>query len=63
MSFLDGKSVLITGATGSFGKRFIKTAPGARAVAQDFAYSSDANAQWMTREQLRGVLASEPIEL
>jgi UDP-N-acetylglucosamine 4,6-dehydratase len=24
MSFLDGKSVLVTGATGSFGKRFIK---------------------------------------
>ena len=25
MSFLDGKSVLVTGATGSFGKRFVKT--------------------------------------
>ena len=25
MSFLDGKSVLVTGATGSFGKRFIRT--------------------------------------
>lgn len=25
MSFLDGKSVLVTGATGSFGKRFLKT--------------------------------------
>ncbi len=25
MSFLDGKSVLVTGGTGSFGKRFIKT--------------------------------------
>lgn len=25
MSFLDGKSILVTGATGSFGKRFIKT--------------------------------------
>ncbi|OGA22793.1 MAG: UDP-N-acetylglucosamine 4,6-dehydratase (inverting) [Betaproteobacteria bacterium RIFCSPLOWO2_02_FULL_67_26] len=26
MSFLEGKSVLVTGATGSFGKRFVKTA-------------------------------------
>jgi len=25
VSFLDGKSVLVTGATGSFGKRFVKT--------------------------------------
>jgi len=25
MSFLDGKSVLVTGATGSFGKRFVRT--------------------------------------
>lgn len=25
MAFLDGKSVLVTGATGSFGKRFVKT--------------------------------------
>lgn len=25
MSILDGKSVLITGGTGSFGKRFVKT--------------------------------------
>jgi UDP-N-acetylglucosamine 4,6-dehydratase/5-epimerase len=25
MSFLEGKSVLVTGATGSFGKRFVKT--------------------------------------
>lgn len=25
MSYLDGKSVLVTGATGSFGKRFVKT--------------------------------------
>jgi len=25
MSFLDGKSILVTGATGSFGKRFVKT--------------------------------------
>jgi len=25
MSFLDGKSTLVTGATGSFGKRFVKT--------------------------------------
>ncbi len=24
VSFLDGKSVLVTGATGSFGKRFVK---------------------------------------
>lgn len=25
MSILDGKSVLVTGATGSFGKRFVRT--------------------------------------
>ena len=25
MSFLDGKSILVTGATGSFGKRFVRT--------------------------------------
>ncbi|MDB5901795.1 MAG: flagellin modification protein FlmA [Betaproteobacteria bacterium] len=44
-------------------KRHYGEHTGARAVAQDFAYSSDTNAQWMTREQLARLLASEPIEL
>ena len=38
---LDGKSVLITGGTGSFGKEFIKTVLGRYNVKKMIIYSRD----------------------
>jgi UDP-N-acetylglucosamine 4,6-dehydratase len=43
-------------------KKYIEAA-GGRPVAEDFHYSSDTNKEWMSRDQLKALLASEAIEL
>lgn len=43
-------------------KAYLKSA-GAKPVAEDFQYSSDRNAEWLTRPQLAGILEHEAIEL
>ena len=52
MSFLDGKSVLVTGATGSFGKRFIKTVLEQHKPARLIAFSRDELKQFEMRQHL-----------
>lgn len=52
MSFLDGKSVLVTGATGSFGKRFLKTTLERCNPKRVLAFSRDELKQFELREQL-----------
>ena len=49
MSFLDGKSVLVTGATGS--------------IPDGFQYGSGRNPVWLTREDLAALLKKAPFEL
>lgn len=58
MSILDGKSVLVTGATGSFGKRFIKTVLDTTDVKRLVIFSRDElkqfeMQQYLTSDKLR----------
>jgi UDP-N-acetylglucosamine 4,6-dehydratase len=53
MSFLDGKSILVTGATGSFGKRFLKTVLEHCKPRRLVAFSRDELKQFELREQLK----------
>ncbi|WP_231587135.1 UDP-N-acetylglucosamine 4,6-dehydratase (inverting) [Methylophilus sp. TWE2] len=58
MSILDGKSVLVTGATGSFGKRFIKTVLETTKVKRLVIFSRDElkqfeMQQYLTSDRLR----------
>lgn len=58
MSILDGKSVLVTGATGSFGKRFIKTVLETTDVKRLVIFSRDElkqfeMQQYLTSDRLR----------
>ena len=52
MSFLDGKSVLVTGATGSFGKRFLKRVLEHHRPKRVVAFSRDELKQFELRQQL-----------
>jgi UDP-N-acetylglucosamine 4,6-dehydratase len=52
MSFLDGKSVLVTGATGSFGKRFLKSLLERCRPKRVVAFSRDELKQFELRQQL-----------
>ena len=51
---LDGKSVLITGGTGSFGKRFISTALARYAPAKLIVYSRDELKQFEMQQEFQG---------
>jgi UDP-N-acetylglucosamine 4,6-dehydratase/5-epimerase len=53
MSFLDGKSVLVTGATGSFGKRFIKTVLQEHAPKRLIVFSRDELKQFEMQQYLK----------
>lgn len=53
MSFLDGRSLLVTGATGSFGKRFLKTVLAHHKPKRVVAFSRDELKQFELREQLK----------
>jgi len=52
-SFLDGKSVLVTGATGSFGKRFIKAVLEAHSPRRLVVFSRDELKQFEMQEPLQ----------
>lgn len=52
MSFLSRKSVLVTGATGSFGKRFVRRLVEGGEVARVVAFSRDELKQFELRETL-----------
>jgi len=52
MSFLDGKSVLVTGATGSFGKRFVRTALEEHKPKRLIAFSRDELKQFEMQQYL-----------
>lgn len=52
MSILDGKSVLVTGATGSFGKRFIKTVLETTDVKRLVVFSRDELKQFEMQQYL-----------
>ena len=53
MSFLDGKSILVTGATGSFGKRFLQTVLEKHKPKRIVAFSRDELKQFELQQQLR----------
>ncbi|MGZ8156289.1 MAG: UDP-N-acetylglucosamine 4,6-dehydratase (inverting) [Burkholderiales bacterium] len=53
MSFLDGKSVLVTGATGSFGKRFVKTVLEEHTPKRLVVFSRDELKQFEMQQYLR----------
>ena len=53
MSFLDGKSILVTGATGSFGKRFLQTVLKEHQPKRVVAFSRDELKQFELQQQLR----------
>lgn len=53
MSFLEGKSVLVTGATGSFGKRFVKTVLEQHRPRRLVVFSRDELKQFEMQQQLR----------
>ena len=53
MSFLHGKSVLITGGTGSFGRRFVETVLAEHAVQRLVVFSRDELKQSEMAERLR----------
>jgi UDP-N-acetylglucosamine 4,6-dehydratase/5-epimerase len=53
MRFLDGKSVLVTGATGSFGKRFVKTVLEEHAPKRLIVFSRDELKQFEMQQYLR----------
>jgi UDP-N-acetylglucosamine 4,6-dehydratase len=52
MSFLDGKSVLVTGATGSFGKRFIKTVLDEHSPKRLIVFSRDELKQFEMQQKI-----------
>lgn len=52
-SFLDGKSVLVTGATGSFGKRFVKTVLEEHDPRRMVVFSRDELKQFEMQDQLQ----------
>ncbi len=53
MSFLDGKAVLVTGATGSFGKRFISTVLEKHKPDRLIVFSRDELKQFEMQQDLR----------
>ncbi|HYC48266.1 MAG TPA: UDP-N-acetylglucosamine 4,6-dehydratase (inverting) [Burkholderiales bacterium] len=53
MSFLDGKHVLVTGATGSFGKRFIRAVLEQHRPARLIVFSRDELKQFEMQQHLR----------
>lgn len=53
MRWIDGKSILVTGATGSFGKRFLKTVLEHHKPKRLVAFSRDELKQFELREQLQ----------
>ncbi len=53
MAFLDGKSALVTGATGSFGKRFVRTVLGQHAPKRLVVFSRDELKQYEMRQTLQ----------
>lgn len=53
MSFLDGKHVLVTGATGSFGKRFIKAVLAQHKPKRLIVFSRDELKQFEMQQSLR----------
>ncbi len=53
MPFLDGKSILVTGATGSFGKRFLKVVLERCKPRRVVAFSRDELKQFELRQQLK----------
>ena len=53
MSFLDGKSVLVTGATGSFGKRFVRTVLERHDPARLVVFSRDELKQFEMQQHIR----------
>ena len=53
MAFLDGKHVLVTGATGSFGKRFIKAVLEAHAPKRLIVFSRDELKQFEMQQHIR----------
>jgi UDP-N-acetylglucosamine 4,6-dehydratase len=54
MSFFDGKTVLVTGGTGSFGKHFIKTLLTKSAPKRVVVYSRDELKQYEMQQLFRG---------
>lgn len=53
MSFLDGKSVLVTGATGSFGKRFVKAVLERHKPERLIVFSRDELKQFEMQEHIQ----------
>ena len=53
MSFLDGKAVLVTGATGSFGKRFVRTVLEKHKPSRLVVFSRDELKQFEMQQHLR----------
>ena len=53
MSFLDGKAVLVTGATGSFGKRFVRTVLEQHKPSRLIVFSRDELKQFEMQQHLR----------
>jgi UDP-N-acetylglucosamine 4,6-dehydratase len=54
MTLFDGKSVLVTGGTGSFGKTFIRTALDQTRVKRIAIFSRDELKQWEMSQQFAG---------
>ncbi len=52
MSFLDGKSILVTGATGSFDKRFVRTVLSQHDPKRLVVFSRDELKQYEMRQTL-----------
>ena len=53
MSFLDGKAILVTGATGSFGKRFVRTVLEQHRPSRLVVFSRDELKQFEMQQHLR----------
>ncbi|MFW5663285.1 MAG: polysaccharide biosynthesis protein, partial [Bacteroidota bacterium] len=53
MSFLKNKSILITGGTGSFGKKFVKRIITKHDPARVIIYSRDEYKQYIMQEELK----------
>lgn len=53
MSFLDGKAILVTGATGSFGKRFVRTVLEQHKPSRLVVFSRDELKQFEMQQHLR----------
>ena len=54
MSYLDGKSLLVTGGTGSFGKKFIRTVLNKTSARRVIIYSRDELKQYEMQQQFPG---------